>query len=351
MLKHGGDRIGFQETYGLDPLDFSVNVNPFGMSPKAKEAATLALSRGAEYPDFSYRKLRKAIGSYLGVPGEYVIPGNGAADLIWRIAAINRTKSALLTAPTFSEYESALTAFDIDTGRYLLIRENGFSLTEDILSGITSGLGVLFLCNPNNPTGKTIEPELMLKILKRCHECGVLFCVDECFNGFLDHPDKHTLRNQLDHYHNLVIIGAFTKLYALAGLRIGYALCADRSFQERLFITGQSWPVSVVAEEAAIAAMQDTDYLEQSLPLLHMERRRIWNALETNALEVIGGEANYLFFHTDIPAFGIRLAEKGFLIRDCSTYTGLKEGDYRITVRMPEDNDRLLEAIKEIIGN
>lgn len=342
--------MGFAEKYGREPLDFSVNVNPLGMCPKAKEAAEQALARGAEYPDTRYRRLCKAISGHYGVPPEFVIPGNGAADLIWRIAAMKSGARALLTAPAFSEYESALSAFGCKIRRHVLLHENGFALTADILPDITPDLGVLFLCNPNNPTGKTVNRELLLKISARCREFGVLLCVDECFNGFLDNSEQYSLRNQLHQNDNLLIIGALTKLYAMAGLRLGFALCANRELRERLWASCQSWPVSVVAEEVGIAALRDETYLEHSLSLLHAERLRLKKMLERFSLEVIGGEANYLFFHTDIPAFGELLAKKGLLIRDCSDYQGLSEGYYRISIRMPAENDRLIDAIKEVKG-
>ena len=347
-LIHGGDRAGFLEVYGREPVDFSVNVNPFGMPESAKKAAAQALERAAEYPDMPYRKLCRAIGASCQVPAEYVVPGNGAADLIWRLAALKRGQRALITAPSFSEYEGALTACGWEVRRHVLLRESGFALTEDILPQITADLGLVILCNPNNPTGKTIPQGLLLQILDRCRDYGVLLCVDECFNGFLDDPGAHSLRDRLELSDNLILLGALTKLYAMAGLRLGYALCANDALRARLWAMGQSWPVSVVAEAAAIAALEDKAYLEYSLPPLRAERRRLRSALETAGLEVLGGEANYLFFYTDIPAFGRRLAEKGFLLRDCGSYPGIEDGYYRIAVRRPEDNDQLLAAIREV---
>lgn len=318
------------------------------MSPKAKKAAAEALAQGAEYPDMSYRRLCQAIGSHYGISAEYIIPGNGASDLIWRAAAVIRGKRVLLTAPTFSEYEGALTAFGCKVNRHVLTAQNLYSLTDDILEKITPDLGAFFLCNPNNPTGRTVEHELLMEILTRCKEYNVLLWVDECFNGFLDNPREHSLQDQLNRNHNLVILQAVTKLYAMAGLRLGFAFCAGRKLREQLWGFGQSWPVSVVAQEAGIAALQDVEYLEHSLSLIRRERERIKNMLEAASIEVMGGEANYLFFHTDIPAFEKRLAREGFLIRNCATYPGLKNGYYRIALRMPKDNDKLIADIQKM---
>ncbi|MCH5339889.1 MAG: aminotransferase class I/II-fold pyridoxal phosphate-dependent enzyme [Acetatifactor sp.] len=345
MLKHGGDRMGFLEEYGREPLDFSVNVNPLGMSPMAAMAASEALALGALYPDIHYRRLRQSVGRHYGIPAEFVIPGNGASDLIWRIAAIKRGQRVLLTAPTFSEYEGALSAFGCKVSYHILTRENNFALTGDVLEKITPELDMFLLCNPNNPTGKTVEQGLLMKILARCRECDVLLWVDECFSGFLDNPQE-----QLSSYDNLIILQAATKLYAMAGLRLGYAFCAHQKLRDQLWTFGQSWPVSVAAQEAGIAALEDTEYLTRSLSLVSRERERVKKALESVFIEVIGGEANYLFFHTDIPSFQEQLAEKGFLIRGCDSYLGLGDGYYRISLRMPEDNDKLIRAVETLCG-
>lgn len=342
--------MGFLEAYGREPLDFSVNVNPLGMSPKAAMAASEALAMGALYPDMRYRRLCQSVGNHYGIPAEFIIPGNGASDLIWRIAAIKRGQRVLLTAPTFSEYEGALSAFGCRVDYYVLTRKNKFALTWDVLEKITPELDVFFLCNPNNPTGITVKRGLLMEILERCKECGVLLWVDECFNGFLDNPREHSLQEQLISHDNLIILQAATKLYAMAGLRLGFAFCAQQKLRDQLWAFGQSWPVSMVAQEAGIAALGDTEYLKRSLSLVSGERERVRKALESVSTEVIGGEANYLFFHTDIPAFGEQLAERGFLIRSCDSYQGLGNGFYRISLRMPEDNDKLIRAIKTLSG-
>lgn len=345
MLTHGGDLVGFYETYGQTPLDFSVNTNPLGLPKAAKEAAAAALSRAGEYPDPQYRRLREAIGRHYHIPASFIVPGNGAGDLILRIAAAERGRHVLLIAPTFSEYEAALEAFDCRIERHTLTEEQRFDLTEDFPEKISPDLDALFLCNPNNPTGRTINQKLLLRILDKCRACGTLLWIDECFNGFLDCPQKHSLVRLLADYENLVVLQAATKLYAMAGMRLGFAFCAGKNIREKLWAFGQSWSVSIEAQEAGIAALEDGAYLKQSRALIRNERKRMREALASLSVKVLEGEANYLFFKTDIPAFDRHLAEKGFLIRSCASYQGLGNGYYRIAIRMPQDNDRLIRAI------
>lgn len=348
MLTHGGDIVGFARRYGVAPLDFSVNTNPFGLPPKAKMALSDAGERAGEYPDPLYRRLRAAIAEHEGVSMEWVACGNGAADLIWRVVLAQRPQKALVTAPTFSEYETALNFVNCHVEHHLLTAEEGFRVGEDILDNITRETGMLFLCTPNNPTGLTVEPALLGRVLERCRECGTLLVVDECFLGFLPEGERLTLKPQIKDYPNLLVLKAFTKLYGMAGLRLGYCLCSDTQLLTQLGSAGQCWPVSVAAEETGIAALQDEGYVEKTLAFLPPERERVRRALEQLGLRVWPGQANYLFFYTDIPDFHHRLAEQGILIRNCCNYVGLGDGYYRAAILLPEENDRLLAAVEQI---
>ena len=348
MLTHGGDLIGFTEQYGIAPLDFSVNTNPFGLSPKARAALSRAADRACEYPDPLSRRLRNAIAEHEQVPAPWIACGNGAADLIWRIALSQKPKQALIPAPTFSEYEAALRFVDCRITYHPLRKEHRFLLQPDILDAITEQTDILFLCNPNNPTGLCIAPVLLQQILERCHACGTLLVVDECFLGFLSHAEQRSMKSQLAAFPNLLILKAFTKLYGMAGLRLGYCLCSDTNLLSRLQEAGQCWPISVTAEEAGIAALQNTAFVTKTLAWLPPERTRMVQAMEQLGLTVWPGEANYLFFHTDIPDYSRKMAEKGILIRDCSNYIGLSNGYCRTAILLPEQNDRLLNAMKQI---
>ena len=348
MLTHGGDLVGFAEQYGVEPLDISVNTNPFGLSPKARAALTRAADRACAYPDPLSRRLRNAISQQEQVPAAWIACGNGAADLIWRIALAVKPKLALLPAPTFSEYETALRFAGCQIQYHPLCKEQDFRLQPDILDAITNDTDILFLCNPNNPTGLCVSPVLLRQILDRCHACDTLLVVDECFLGFLFQSEQRSMKSQLAAFPNLLILKAFTKLYGMAGLRLGYCLCSDSNLLSRLREAGQCWPVSVAAEEAGIAALQDKAFVTKTLTWLPPERERTAHAMEELGLTVWPGEANYLFFHTDIPDYSQKMAEKGILIRDCSNYIGLSAGYCRTAILLPEQNDRLLNAMKQI---
>ena len=348
MLTHGGDIVGFKDRYGVAPLDFSVNTNPFGLSPRAREALSNVHKRCCEYPDPLYRNLRAAIAEHENVSARWIACGNGAADIIWRIAFAKKPQKALVTAPTFSEYETALQAVGCKTEHHILSPENGFVLTEQITEKITSDTDIVFICNPNNPTGLLTDPALLEAILKRCQSCGATVVADECFLGFLPNAHELTLKPQLEKYKNLVILKAFTKLYGMAGLRLGYCLSASEELLDAIGKNGQCWSVSIAAEEAGIAALGDKEFVANTVAYITAERQRMFNAITNLGFTVYPSRANYLFFHSDIPALHELLAQRGLLIRNCGNYIGLGEGYYRTAILTREKNDTLLSALEQI---
>lgn len=349
MMEHGGDWAGFQREYGGVPLDFSANVSPLGLPEGVREAVDRALGEAGWYPDPLCRALREKLGACYGVPPEWILCGCGAADLIYRLAAVKRGGRALLTAPAFSEYENALALWGCQVSRFALREETGFAVTEDILSAVTPGLDLLFLCEPNNPTGRTTDRRLLDRILERCAQCGTLLAVDECFNDLLDDPEGHTLLSQLPRRENLLVLRAFTKSRGLAGLRLGYVLSRNRALLEAMEHAGPPWAVSGPAQAAGIAALEDGAYLPALQELVRRERPRLAAGLAALGCRVCPGEANYLLFYCGVPDLPRKLGERGVLLRDCSNYHGLCPGWYRAAVRGAEENGAFLNIMKEVL--
>ncbi len=347
-LTHGGDWAGYQQEYGGMPLDFSANVSPLGLPEGVRQAVVAALAEAPRYPDPLCRALRERLGALHGVPPAQVLCGNGAADLIFRLALAARPRRALVTAPTFAEYEQALELVGCNTRRWVLTPAEGFAVTERILPAINRELDVLFLCEPNNPTGRTTHRGLLQQILERCRECGVLLAVDECFNDFLDEPAAHSLIGELAHCQNLVIFRAFTKHYAMAGLRLGYCL-GNRELLEQMARCGQPWGVSSLAQAAGLAALEEKAYSKTLRALIREERPFLAEGLAALGCQVFPGEANYLLFaHADREVCQ-KLRSKGVLLRDCQNYPGLAPGWYRAAVRTREENQALLRALREVL--
>lgn len=345
-LIHGGDARGFLARYGKMPLDFSANVNSLGVPQAVRDALCRAAQDADRYPDPLCRDLRNAIAQSEGVTPEQVFCAAGAAEIIYRLAATLKPKRALVPAPTFSEYALALAGQGCEVERHWLRDEDNFALTPAILPQLRAGIDLMFLCNPNNPTGSVVDSDLMTEILKRCAMHHIRLVVDECFLGFTPQPEAHTLTPILAQYQNLLLLKAFTKLYGMAGVRLGYCLSGDLALLQRLYEAGPPWNVSSLAQQAGIAALGARDYLDESRAIVAAERPRLCAVLGALGLRVIPGEANYILFFSATPRLVEKLCEQGVLIRDCANFEGLSAGWYRIAVRTPSENDRLLAALK-----
>lgn len=232
----------------------------------------------------------------------------------------------------------------------MMKEEQDFTLTEKFLSCIRPETDLVFLCNPNNPTGQLIDRKLLERILVHCAACGTMLVVDECFRDFLDNPEENSMKLWVDSFPNLMILRAFTKHYAMAGLRLGYCLCANPPLLERMNQCGQPWSVSVPAQVAGVAALKDTEYLQKSLALIREERTYLKEELQKLDIRVIGSHANYLFFRLpDSKDLKDVLEQDGILIRSCANYPGLNEDYYRIAVKKHEHNQKLIEALERYL--
>ena len=347
---HGGDWAGFLAENGCLPRDFSANTSPFGVPAAVAKAVNSSMLEAGRYPDPHCRALRRALGQHHDLPMDWVLCGNGAADLIYRLALAKQPRRAMVTAPTFSEYENALALTGCQVVHHLLREEDGFAVTERILEDITPGLDLLFLCEPGNPTGRTTDPALLLRILEQCAACGTLLVLDECFNEFLEDPAVHTLTGQLGKYGNLLILRAFTKCYGMAGIRLGYALCSDTAFLDKMAASGPPWAVSGPAQAGGMAALRSTDYLAHLQENTRTQRPLMLLGLTALGCKVIPGEVNYLLFYHEDHTLADRLAKRGFLLRRCDNYKGLGPGWLRTAIRAPRENLALLEAMKEVLG-
>ena len=216
---HGGDVYRHK-----DCLDFSANLNPLGTPESVKQAIIGSLDHIAQYPQVGCDLLREKIAEYEGVKKEEIVCGNGAAEVIFTLCRAVKPKKALLPAPTFAEYGQALESTDCKLEYYMLTENEGFVLGESYLDILHKGLDMAFLCNPNNPTGMLIPHRLLKRILEKCRKLGILLVVDECFLDFVKEPEEYSLKRSLSGFNNLFILKAFTKRYAMAGVRLGYGL-------------------------------------------------------------------------------------------------------------------------------
>ena len=263
-------------------------------------------------------------------------------------AAALKPKKALLLEPGFAEYEAALSAVGCEIFYYPLGEEKGYALDLAYLEALSDDLDMIILCNPNNPTGVLIQQPLLVRIAEKCEKYGIHFLLDECFHEFLMAPDSYSMRTFLERFPHLFLVDAFTKIYAIPGLRLGYGLSADADLMEKIRDVIQPWSVSIPAQEAGIAALSEDTYVHNTRWLIREERKYLARALHLLEMETFDSQANYLFFKgtEDLEE---QCQKRGLLIRDCSNYRGLSKGYFRIAVRTREENDQLIKIFQDII--
>lgn len=189
-LTHGGDWAGYRAKFGHDALDFSANVSPLGLPEGVALAIVNALPTADRYPDPLCRELRQKLSASENVHENQILCGNGAADLIFRLVLAKKPHRALLPAPTFAEYASALKTVGCEVESFFLKEENDFEITEELLSALHETIDMVFLCQPNNPTGQIVTSDFLEKLLKKCRACHATPVIDECFLDFLPERRK-----------------------------------------------------------------------------------------------------------------------------------------------------------------
>lgn len=342
--RHGGDIYSNTVDY-----DFSANINPLGMPKEVAEAAKKAVEDCCHYPDPHCRQIKSLLAKKEKVTEDSIVFGNGAADLVYRFVLAKKPQTALVLSPTFSEYEDALQTVGCKVERHCLKKENGFAVTDDFLEELQTGLEVVFLCNPNNPTGQLIDLERMKQIVERTKKLGIFLFVDECFLDFVEDGEGFSLIEQTQKEKHIFVLRAFTKMFAMAGLRLGYGISGEKKLLAEMEKVCQSWPVSTVAQAAGETALGMVGFLEKTREYVARERAFLKQGLEALGFWVVPSCANYLLFQGDLDLYE-KMLEKRILIRSCHTYWGLGKGYFRIAVKSREENKALLLGLKECIG-
>lgn len=345
---HGGDIYSYLEETGIKPLDYSANINPLGLPLEVKQALFSSFDSFCDYPDVQCRKLREGVAEYEQIDQECLIFGNGAADLIYRLCYALKPQKALMLAPTFLEYGQALNCVNCKLDYFFLKPQNNFRLTVEVLEHI-KGKDIFFICNPNNPTGMIVEPELLYKIAEKCKDENCILVIDECFMDFVVEKEKYSFKKYLSQFNCVIILKAFTKIFAMPGLRLGYCMSSNPYILKEIEMAGQSWSVSVPAQTAGVAALQNKEYLKKTLELISEERIYLTKSFKQLGFTVFESYTNFILLISDLEYLYQELYQKGILIRKCGNFDGLDQSFYRIAVKDRKNNERLIEAVTEIV--
>lgn len=340
-MTHGGNIYRYR-----DVLDFSANINPLGVPESVRRAVAESISDIDKYPDPECTALRERLSAAEDIPAENIVCGNGADDLIFRIVRALRPHKAMICVPAFTEYSRSLKETGCEVYEHRLTEENGFELTEQILEELDSTFDMCIFCTPNNPTGKLISPGLLGKISENCEKNGIYLLCDECFLGFIEDGQSFSLRRYMN--SRSIILKAFTKIYAIPGIRLGYAFFGDEETADKVSRCGQFWSVSLPAQRAGTAALDEEEFIRRTVMYVKEERDFLISVLRAAGAEVIDPAANFILFRSIAGLFEKMLRE-GVLIRKCDDFSGLPDNYYRIAVRTHDENIRFSEALRRCI--
>lgn len=349
-LPHGGNVLHYSKKFGIPPgkiIDFSASVNPFGPPKKCLAAMSLAFRELNRYPDPDSLELTAKITASHGLKDGQILIGNGSTEFIYLLPRALGVKKALVLSPSFSDYERASGLSGAKVVRLPLLEENNFSPDLQSLSRELKKCGLLFLCNPNNPTGTLMPKDELLNLLKEASKAGTVVCIDEAFIEYV--PGASVLKEAVK--LGAVVLRNFTKFYGMPGIRIGYA-ASDRRLIAKMKAVREPWTVNNLAQAAALAALDDREYAKKTLARNEAERDYMFHSLSgTGWLLPFSSTANFLLVKILEPKISSsslteRLSEKGLLVRDCSTFPGLGQRFIRVAILSRPQNRRLIKSLQ-----
>jgi adenosylcobyric acid synthase len=354
---HGGNRQALAARSGRDVaeiLDFSANINPLGMPPVAAACWPQALAELAHYPDPDSTDLRKAIGLHLGVSPARILPGNGAEQLIWWMPKLLDARRVVVTSPCYLDYHRAAHVWCLGVVEVPLRPEQGFTLQARALADAVQAGDLVWIGQPNNPTGILNPPELLVELARSRPD--VWWAVDEAFIDFAGAASS--LVAAAAESANLVVVRSMTKFYAIPGLRLGYAVLS-----EALVDAGRGllpdWSVSAPAQRVGVEVLREPArerFCSDTLRLIAAERPKLARALRSLGLSVWDASANYLLARLpETTAEAPQLAERlllghGIAVRPCGDYSGLDARYFRVAVRVGSENARLVQALEAALA-
>ena len=381
---HGGNIYKiFREKNIKEILDYSSNINPYGIPESLKKKITENLEVLERYPDPDYVELREKLANLNKVNLSDIILGNGATEIIFLFMKVINPKKILIVSPTFGEYERAVKATEIPRDIVSLscsgdnknienkeIEIEYFELKEsddfklnigNLKNELEKKYDLLIICNPNNPTGKFLKLAQTEEILKECNKYDTKLFIDEAFIEFLADGMKESIINTEENKKNLFVTRAFTKFFAIPGLRLGYGMYFDKELEQKISEKKEPWSVNNIAEMAGLTVLDDTEYIEKTLKWITKEKIYMYEKLnEISGIKVYETEVNFITGKIDEKLFseGLnvkilreKMLEQGILIRDASNFKFLDERFFRLAIKDRKNNDRVIETLKKIFDD
>ncbi len=379
---HGGNIYKvFREKNIKEILDYSSNINPYGIPESLKSRIIENLEILERYPDPDYVELREKLAHLNKIDISDIVLGNGATEIIFLFMKVINPKKILIVSPTFGEYERAVKATEISGDTVSLSSSNGdnknienkkieieyFELKEsddfklnigNLKNELENKYDLLIICNPNNPTGKFLKLAQTEEILKECNKYNTKLFIDEAFIEFLEDGMKESIINTEGNKKNLFVTRAFTKFFAIPGLRLGYGMYFDKELEKKISEKKEPWIVNNFAEMARLTVLDDAENIEKTLKWIAEEKIYMYEKLnKISGMKVYETEVNFITGKIDEKLFseGVnvkilreKMFEQGILIRDASNFKFLDERFFRLAIKDRASNERVIEAMKEI---
>lgn len=359
--QHGGDLDFIEQKYMIprnEIIDFSGNVNPLGLPETAKNAIINNIDSITTYPDKNYTALRESIAFYTHNKTEHVLVGNGSTELIDAFIKAVKPKRAVIVSPAYSEYERNISLYGGTPILFPLEEKNGFKLDiEKLADTLKDEINLLVLCNPNNPTGSSINIQEIERILTLCRKYNIFVMIDETYVEFSDRDMCIISLPLIDKFDNLFTIRGTSKFFAIPGLRLGYALCSNEKIKSEINKYKDPWSVNILAGIAGTAMFQDEEFAKKSVSFISTERNKIKNILNKwEKIKLYDTQANFFLLKikdSNITAHMLfdMLIKYDMVIRDASDFPFLGSDFLRFCILLPENNRLLLEKLKPYLDH
>ena len=353
-LGHGANVEQIANIYNKNPkdiIDFSSNINPKII--KGLEIYILeGLQESRSYPDINYTNLRNNISKYIDIKPEFIIPGNGATEIIYLLMKSIDKRIAIMN-PTFSEYERGARLNNLEVINFSLDESNEFEINLNKIKENIDKFDSLFVCNPNNPNGKVKNLEKLLEIIV---DNNKLLIVDETFMEFVEQEEKYSLVKYIESYPNLFILKAVTKFFGLPGLRLGYGLTSNKEIIKKIYNYKEPWTINSFADTLSNYIFKDKKYIKDSKKYYIDERKFLISELRSiNSIQVHDTDTNFILIRLNNKSakeIKVELLRRyNILIRDASNFIGLDDRYIRIAIKSRKENEILISGMKKILGD
>ena len=365
---HGGNIYKIFREKNIDKiLDYSSNINPYGLPENLKKEIFEKVFVLERYPYPDYIELREKIAEKNNLNIENIIVGNGATEIIFLFMKILSPKKVLIVSPTFGEYERAIKAStlandSLEINYFELKETENFVLNiKNLETELENNYDLLILCNPNNPTGQFLKLKKIEEILKICEQKNTKLFVDEAFVEFVEDWENESIINSKENKENLFVIRAFTKFFAIPGLRLGYGICFNNNLLKKMLEKKEPWSVNNIADLAGKTVLDDENYIQKTKEWIKDQKKYMYENLnKIEGLRAYKTEVNFILLKIednllekglDVKNLRKKMLEKGILIRDASNFIYLNKHYFRLAIKDKLNNEKVIETLTSILKN